>query len=172
MKKIAFVVLALLLLIVFFTVREGPPSPISFEDCVNQGYPVMESYPRQCRAKVATFVENIGNALEKTDLIILESPKPNTQVGDTIMLSGRARGYWFFEATFPIDVLDANSNLIGQGYAQAKGEWMTENFVPFEATVILKEKPQTTTGTLILRKDNPSGDKERDDSLTVPVSFE
>lgn len=35
----------------------------SFEDCVNAGLPIMESYPRQCRANGKTFVEEIDNDL-------------------------------------------------------------------------------------------------------------
>ena len=31
-----------------------------FNSCVNAGYPIMESYPRQCRAGEFTFVEDIG----------------------------------------------------------------------------------------------------------------
>ncbi len=173
-KKIilALVVIVSLFLIGTLFVRQPALEPLNFDDCVEKGFPVMESYPRQCASKNKTFVEDIGNASQKIDLIVLESPRPNSRVGDTITLSGIARGYWFFEATFPIDVLDANNKVIGQGYGEAKGEWMTENFVPFGATVTLKEKPQTKKGTLVLRKDNPSGDPIRDDSLIVPISFE
>ena len=32
----------------------------SFEECVAAGYPVMESYPRQCAAGGRTFVEQLG----------------------------------------------------------------------------------------------------------------
>ncbi|MBI2663739.1 hypothetical protein HYX10_00150 [Candidatus Woesearchaeota archaeon] len=35
----------------------------SFEECVNAGNPVMESYPRQCSADGAMFVEEIGQQL-------------------------------------------------------------------------------------------------------------
>jgi len=35
----------------------------SFEDCVNAGNPVMESYPRQCSANGQTFVEEIQNEI-------------------------------------------------------------------------------------------------------------
>jgi hypothetical protein len=31
----------------------------NFEECVNAGNPVMESYPRQCKADGNTFVEKI-----------------------------------------------------------------------------------------------------------------
>lgn len=37
----------------------------SFAECVKRGFPVMESYPRQCRAGDKTFVEEIsGNKIE------------------------------------------------------------------------------------------------------------
>ena len=35
------------------------PAVTSFEECAAAGNPVMESYPRQCRAGDATFVEEI-----------------------------------------------------------------------------------------------------------------
>lgn len=33
--------------------------PANFEECVQAGNPVMESYPRQCRSNGTTFVENV-----------------------------------------------------------------------------------------------------------------
>lgn len=43
----------------------------NFDECVKAGYPVLESYPRQCQAPDSeTFTEEIGNGLEKTDLIV------------------------------------------------------------------------------------------------------
>lgn len=36
----------------------------TFEECVVNGNPVMESYPRQCRDGETTFTENVGNVLE------------------------------------------------------------------------------------------------------------
>ena len=35
------------------------PSVTNFEECVEAGNPVMESYPRQCSANGETFVENV-----------------------------------------------------------------------------------------------------------------
>ena len=41
----------------------------SFEDCVAAGYPVMESYPRQCRTSYnKTFVEDV--CIEDSDCIV------------------------------------------------------------------------------------------------------
>jgi hypothetical protein len=106
----------------------------------------------------------------KEDLIIVENPIAGEEISSPLFISGKARGYWFFEASFPIELVDENNNLIAQTIAQAKGEWMTEDFVPFEATLNFVN-PKTNKGFLIFRKDNPSGLKEHDDELRVPILF-
>jgi len=42
-----------------FRGRENPELIDSFDDCIHSGYPIMESYPRQCRANNQTFREEI-----------------------------------------------------------------------------------------------------------------
>ncbi|PIR37978.1 MAG: hypothetical protein COV34_02730 [Candidatus Zambryskibacteria bacterium CG10_big_fil_rev_8_21_14_0_10_42_12] len=146
----------------------------SFEDCVAEGNPVMESYPRQCRTVDGRlFTENVGNELEKTNLIRLESPRPGGVVTSPLTITGEARGYWFFEASFPVYVVNWDGLIIGEGIATAQDEWMTEDFVPFVAEITF-EKPTLypERGALILQKDNPSGLPEHDDALEVPIRFE
>jgi hypothetical protein len=140
----------------------------NFEECALAGYPVMESYPRQCRADGETFVEIIP--LSYNDLITIESPLLNEAISSPMRVSGRARGNWYFEATFPIDVLDQDGALLGQGYAQAEGEWMTEEYVPFSGEITFKA-PQGEDGSVVFHKDNPSGLPEFDDSVSIPVKF-
>ena len=143
----------------------------SFEECVSAGYPIMESYPRQCSTPEGkTFAEDIGNELEKTDLIRVISPRPNQTISSPLVLEGEARGVWFFEASFPIKLLDGNGKEIAIAIAQAQGEWMTEEFVPFLATLEFTV-PDTESGTLVLEKDNPSGLPEHADSLVMPIRF-
>jgi hypothetical protein len=155
-----------------FYVSNKTAMPLAnFNECVAAGNPVMESYPRQCRDKSGKlFTENIGNTIEKRDLIVLESVQPNEKITSPLTLKGRARGYWYFEASFPVEILDGNGNKIGQGLATAQDEWMTEDFVPFEAPVTFTA-PTTANGTLVLHKDNPSGLPEHDDKLLIPVTF-
>jgi|GEM_PF-1484463 hypothetical protein len=143
----------------------------SFEDCLALGNPVMESYPRQCRYQDKNFTENIGNELDKANLIMLETPRPNQVVVSPLQIKGKARGTWYFEASFPIELKDSNDKIIAQGIATAKSDWMTEEFVPFEATLnfIADTNASNERGTLILRKDNPSGLPEHEDSLEIPV---
>lgn len=122
----------------------------------------------------STFEEYIGNVNEKQNLITLESPLPNSTVQNPLVIKGKARGTWFFEASFPIMVVNWDGLIIGEGYATAEGEWMTEDFVPFTATINYTLDPQTYSknGSLILQKDNPSGLPENDDALEIPIIFE
>lgn len=103
-------------------------------------------------------------------LLSVTQPSPNTTVSSPLTVTGEARGYWYFEASFPVRLLDGNGLEIAVAPAQALGEWMTEDFVPF--SVVLNFAPPTTsTGTLILEKDNPSGEPANDDSIHIPVLF-
>ncbi|MDP2650452.1 MAG: Gmad2 immunoglobulin-like domain-containing protein [bacterium] len=115
---------------------------------------------------------NEPQAGEKDDLIVLQSPKPGDIVTSPLTVRGKARGMWYFEATFPIVLTDWDGKIIAQWYAQADGDWMTEEFVPFEGTLEFEKPEFGERGTLILRKDNPSGLPEHDDALEIPIFFE
>lgn len=141
----------------------------SYDDCVAAGYPILESYPTQCiTSDGKSFTQYIGNELEKTDRITITAPRPNTSVATPLTISGTARGSWFFEASFPIMLTDTEGNVLATGTAQAQGEWTTENFVPYTATLTFSI-PEAMDALLTLSKDNPSGLAENDDSLIVPV---
>lgn len=140
----------------------------TFEECAAL-YPVMESYPEQCVTPDGKhFTRDIGNELEKTDLIRITSPRPGETITSPLVVTGEARGYWFFEASFPVRLLDAKGNEIAISPAQAQGEWMTEDFVPFSVTLTFTNET-AGSGTLILQKDNPSGLPEHEDALVVPI---
>lgn len=102
--------------------------------------------------------------------IVLQSPLPNTVVRSPLSISGMARGMWYFEGSFPVTLLDSNGNVLVNTYASAKADWMTEDFVPFQSTFTFGVVP-TDTGTIILKKDNPSGLPENDASVSIPVRF-
>jgi hypothetical protein len=109
----------------------------------------------------------------KADLIVVQEPEPFAVVSSPLTVTGEARGNWYFEASFPITIVDWDGRIIGEGYATAQDEWMTTEFVPFLGTIEF-EIPQDTPyrrGTIIFRKDNPSGLPEHDDALEIPVTF-
>jgi len=103
--------------------------------------------------------------------IVVTTPTPGAVTGKTFKVAGKARGTWYFEASFPIEVRDSGGAVLTTVVAQAKGEWMTSNFVPFSVDVAV---PTSYIGpaTIVLHKDNPSGLPEHDASATFPITIE
>lgn len=127
---------------------------------------------------VSTPTPSGASANELSNLIKVNEPVSDQTVKSPLLVTGEARGYWFFEASFPVRIYDDNGLELGVAVAQAQGDpatgevnWMTENFVPFRAVLEFK-KPATRKGTLVLQKDNPSGLPEHDAELKVPVIFD
>ncbi len=153
-----------------------PPTPItSYEECVSAGFPSLESYPPQCITSTGEhFTQNVGNAQEKSDKIQITYPQPGGTVTSPLIVKGKARGTWYFEASFPVFVTDWDGKIIGEGHAEATSDWMTTEFVPYVATITFAVDPQVYSkrGTLILQKDNPSGMPENDDAVEIPVMFQ
>lgn len=105
-----------------------------------------------------------------SDFIRVSNVRPNDIVHSPLTVQGEARGNWYFEASFPVKLYDADGKELAAIPAQAQGDWMTTEFVPFEVTLEFTQ-PSTDTGALVLKKDNPSGLPEHDDQLVIPVRF-
>ena len=149
----------------------------SFVSCAAAGYPIMESFPRQCRTPDGRlFVEEVtpppadpgSTAFE--DLIVVRNPAPGALVASPLSIEGEARGTWYFEATFPLRLETLTGEVIATGYAEASGDWMTEDFVPFTARIEF-DLPVEAEGVLIAEKSNPSGLPEHAAEVSVPVRF-
>jgi hypothetical protein len=154
----------------------------SFETCVGAGYPVMESYPEQCKTPDGkTYVraipeqtlpeKEVGTNASTTLLLpTLTTPLSNSQITSPLKVSGSAVGNWYFEASFPVILKDANGNVLAESPAQAQGDWMTTDAVPFVSTLTWGTTT-ATSGVLILKRDNPSGLPENDNEVSFPVLF-
>lgn len=128
------------------------------------------------------FINKGQTPTTKEDLIQVESPRAGEVISSPLTIKGEARGFWFFEASFPVILVDWDGRIIAQGIATAKSDpadggagWMTTEFVPFEAELKF-EKPEfvgdfSKRGALIFKKDNPSGLPEHDDALEMPILF-
>ncbi len=113
---------------------------------------------------------NIETPVSVVSPVHVFTPEAESLVTSPLPVTGEARGTWYFEASFPVRIEDANGKMLGQVPAQAQGEWMTESFVPFVATLPFATST-TATGFLVLQKDNPSGLPEYDAEVRVPVRF-
>ncbi len=117
--------------------------------------------------------EHVNIAYDESFLaeeIQVESPKPDDVIKSPQKIFGKAKGSWFFEANMPVTLLDANKKVLTKIPLQAKGDWMTSDFVDFEGTLTFT-KSETDTGTVIFENDNPSGLPENAKSFSVPVRF-
>lgn len=126
--------------------------------------PAVDSVPAQVPADTTTAPTNTA------DLIRVTAPLPDDVIRSPVTVAGEARGNWYFEASFPVILLDANGDTLAVKPAQAQGEWMTENLVPFSIALDFTA-PATPTGTVVLKKDNASGLPEHDAELRIPVRF-
>lgn len=160
----------------------------SFKECVAAGFEILETDPQECRTDDGqSFTEESSvptheptdeapsteHASEKGVVMSIDSPLLGELVTSPLAITGSVPGSWSFEASFGIEVLDANGEHLGEGFAVLggeEGEWMTENMVPFESTVEFTSSP-TETGTLVLHKANPSDDRSRDDRVEIPIRF-
>lgn len=124
-------------------------------------------------AVMAAAVVVFGNGdddEDTSDLIRVGAPREGDLVSSPLVIEGEARGNWFFEATFPITLLDADGNVIARSIGMTPGDWTTEEFLPFSSTLEF-DAPGTDRGTLLLEKDNPSLEPEFDAELRIEVRF-
>lgn len=151
MKNIFYIILVLLICIIsFFVWKKQAQSPL---------YDPTQDYTAGDRIQVSS--PRIGD--------IITSP---------LKVSGKARGTWFFEASFPVIVVDWDGLIIGEGHAElspAGGDWMTTDYVPFEGTITFTTPPdtgpQSVRGAVIFKKDNPSDLPENDAAVEIPIRF-
>lgn len=107
---------------------------------------------------------------EISDLIRVSRPQPNELITNKLIIEGEARGKWFFEGRAPFFILALDFTTTTSGFIEAKGDWMTEDFVPFYKEVDFI--PTQERGYLLFKNDNPSGLKENDIYYLIPLKFQ
>jgi hypothetical protein len=183
MKHLFIILGALILIIVIaiFNLRffAGPEDGWLCQDgaWVKHGMP---SNPPSgiCLKKQNTVAEQTNPAVNEvkptadaiTTEIKIDTPSSNQVISSPLEITGQALGNWYFEASFPVKLIDDKGQIIAQGPATAQSDWMTTDMVPFKAE--LKFSGVTSTlGMLIFANDNPSGLPENEKQLGVPVRF-
>lgn len=165
------VVLLVLAALALFVIRRQPQSqPIKvtdFASCELAGGAILETDPPQCMALDGRkFTAPINPEPE----VVVDQPVYGAVINNPLIVSGQAKGFWFFEASLPVILKDDQGNVLAQTPATAQADWMTTDYVPFTAT--LNFNPGSSQyGVLIINKDNPSGDTSKDASFAVPVRF-
>lgn len=139
-------------------------------DSQGQNYSPAPNSNNSTSTQVASSTLNLEGNTASTNEIVVTSPAVNAKISSPLTVTGKALGNWYFEASAPVLVYDSKGVLLGQGPLKAVGDWMTTNFVNFTGSITFT-KPSTTTGYVVFKNDNPSGDPARSKYLVVPVSF-
>ena len=142
----------------------------SFEQC-SKVFPVLTTYPAQCKTPDGrTFTQEVSSQDKYRDEIIVDFPRPLTKVENPLTVTGKAKGMWFFEGSFPVELVDESGVSLGKTAAKAQGDWMTSDFVSFKAELNFI-KSSSAKGKLIIKNDNPSGEAANQKEVTIPVDF-
>ncbi len=147
--KILFVILGLLILAALILII------IARQKLQRQSGPVLQEAGSQLLA----------------DEIIVAQPLAGQTLASPITLSGRARGSWFFEASFPVQLLDEDGSVLGAAAVTAQSDWQTQDYVPFSGSLSFT-RPKGKTGSLIFRNDNPSGSPQNQKEFRLKVNFD
>ena len=113
-------------------------------------------------------IENCS--VKENNSIHVYDPIKGQTINSPLTIKGDAIGSWYFEGTFPIFLYNDKGEELASGVARATNDWMSEEQVPFE-TVLNFSVPDTERGTLIFKKDNPSGLSENNDKISIPIKF-
>jgi hypothetical protein len=159
----------LVILVLFFIPRPEPKAPLvkDFYTCKQAGGVISTGIPTTCTSSDGQVYAEEEASLPE---VILDTPEFGELISSPLTVTGRARGFWFFEANIPVTLKDQDGKILAQQGFQADGEWMTTEYVEFSDTLTFPT-PTTEFGVLIISKDNPSGLEEFDASFAVPVRF-
>ncbi len=107
---------------------------------------------------VTSWVKTRGGVVFE-DMVRIEQPAFLGAVSvSPLKVKGDARGTWFFKGEFPVSLVLEDGTVLGQGVARASGQWETEEYVPFTATLVFKDlSPRTAQEvSLVLSQGTPS----------------
>jgi eight-cysteine-cluster-containing protein len=176
MKRIILALVCAVLIVSFalvFYFREQNAVKLitNYSQCEENGFEVSGESPKKCKTPDGRefFEELQVPTPDVTDMVVV-FPEQGDRVSSPVEVIGKAKGNWFFEATFPVTVLDDNQNEIGYGFVESLGEWMTEDFVDFKGEITFNSAGHDG-GEIVFKNSNPSGMPEFEKSVSVKVKF-
>lgn len=131
----------------------------------------------QCREELLDVLktlktgQNFSEEKTASDYLQIENPLPNIEIASPLKIKGKAKGAWFFEAQAPVELVDKDGKVLAQASIKTKGNWMTDDFVPFSGELQFENAPDDERGYLIFNRANPSGKPENEMEYRLPVLF-
>ena len=185
-KTRSILIVLALLVVVIFVMRFWSGDEDSW--LCQDGEWVMHGKPNSAKPQTACGTEKVAPKIDEEKMvdkkpenkevqkpaeelnIRISTPSVDSVITSPVKIAGEAKG-WYFEASFPVKLVDENGNVLATGLAQAKSDWMQDAYVPFESELTFNSNG-TRSGKIIFEKDNPSGLLENAGSFSLPVLFE
>jgi len=95
-----------------------------------------------------------------TSKLKIQSPEEGTVIESPLMVDGEAVGDWYKEGSFIVELQDSEGNKITEGKAMSIGDFMTKDYVPFNARLEF-EGTEAEAGFLVFKSENGSGEERR-----------
>jgi len=156
--------------------RQGNPmSAKPAESCSTDKQPDEQTFILEGEPATTTAIMEVATSTATTSIqevpkmALLTEPQASSTVSSPLIVKGEAPGYWFFEASLPIKILDSQGNVIASAPASAQSDPLTDNLVPFKS--LLEFNTTATSGYVVINNDNPSGLPENELSVKIPVLF-
>lgn len=109
------------------------------------------------------------SATTTSEMPVISYPLDGDTVTSPIQVSGTVVGNWFFEGSFPVELIDSDGDVIATTTAATSGDWATTSMVDFSATLTYPKATTTERALIMLKNDNPSGDPENDKERFIQV---
>ena len=116
----------------------------------------------------AVFLSGNREALKEE--IIVANLADNNFISSPLEIKGQAKGSWFYEGEFAVRLVSEGGLVLGQGFAFAQTDWMTEGLVGFSAEIEFAPN-EAQRGGLYFTKSNPAGLAEEEKELIIRVRF-
>lgn len=139
MKKFGLIAIIILLAavgsaVIFYKTKSPKPTITNFEECAAAGNPIMESYPRQCRANNQTFVEIITQPTSMTETEARVIAEASCVKGGESLASGyynKNSKTWWFDANLNATPAGCNPACVVNGESKtAEINWMCTGALP------------------------------------------
>ena len=178
MKKlliIVLVVLSIVAVVVFgyssYFKSRVPAKILTFEDCSNAGYLVVDTIPRECHMKNGQFYIEAENHKALLDYIEVTEPRPNSFVSSPFKVEGRAKGVWFGSNKLTVKLTDLDGHVIAEKpmYALSdptKGDEMVSFTGAFDFSANNVER-----GKLLIEKASVVDIPGKNGPLVIPLRF-
>ncbi|MGD8373659.1 MAG: Gmad2 immunoglobulin-like domain-containing protein [Candidatus Woesebacteria bacterium] len=133
-----------------------------------------QSVINEKNAKISDLEQQIGEfpkisyMSQKGEQVLVYNPSNNDIIDSPVTVIGQIPGNWADEGDFVISVKDSDGNNIGESIVKIDGDWMTTDLVPFSTILPFSG---SGAGTLVLKKDNPSGLSENDDQVILNIEL-